>query len=959
MKISWTDEQQQVIALRNRNILVSAAAGSGKTAVLVERILSMITDPKHPVDVDRLLIVTFTRAAAGEMKERLIRALEKRLEEMPEDEHLQQQCTLVHHALITTIDGFCAYVVKNYFYRIDLDPAFRMMEEGESRLLRTDVVQRVLEEAYVEADGEFLNFVESFASGKDDEKLAEFLLNLYDFSQSYPYPQEWLTACVTQYEVKTPEELADCAWMKKLEQFSQRELLAAISLLEQAAVISGEPEGPYMYLPMLEEELLAVQKIAGADTYGARCAQLAKLKFQRLSTKKDDAVDLKLREKVKALRDDAKEILAGLQEMYVLPDEAALLEQLAGCQKHVKVLVALTLKFAQEFSAQKRSKNLLDFSDLEHFALDILMERQDGELVPTAAAAELSERFYEIMIDEYQDSNYVQEMLLNSVSRIAAGVHNVFMVGDVKQSIYRFRQARPELFLEKYHRYTKEDSKEQKIDLHRNFRSRRQVLAGANYIFRRIMTEELGGIAYDDAAALYPGAAYPDGVQDAATEVLLLRTDSELLEDERSRETARELEARAIGNRIRELVGQEPVLDKESGEYRPAQYKDCVILLRATTGWAETFAQVLNGMGIPAYSASKTGYFSALEVVTVLNYLNICDNPRQEIPFTAVLYSPIGGCSARELAVMKAAAGELPIYEACRWYAANGEEHSLREKLEKFLALLDELRGCVGYTPVHELVELVLERTGYGSYAAAMPGGEQREANLKMLVEQAIAFEGTSYRGLFNFIRYIEKLQKYQVDYGEVSVTGENADTVRIMSIHKSKGLEFPVVFVAGMGKRFNQQDSRQMLVLHSGLGVGMDEVDPLMRTKRATLPKQIIKRELKLESLAEELRILYVALTRAKERLILTGTIGNPEKTVRACANYTGRKETALPARVLENASGYWDWILPALLAHPAFLPLYKEYGAAVSTAETFAEENAAFSIREVRVEQRYRRRY
>lgn len=408
-----------------------------------------------------------------------------------------------------------------------------------------------------------------------------------------------------------------------------------------------------------------------------------------------------------------------------------------------------------------------------------------------------------------------------------------------------------------------------------------------------------------------------------------------------------ETEAAAVAARIREMVGNEEVVDKETGEYRKIQYRDIVILLRAVSGWSETFSRVLQAAGIPAYSTSKTGYFSTQEIVTVLNYLHLCDNPCQEIPFTAILRSPICGCTDTELAAVRCVDKDVKIYEACGKYAAMGDDEALREKLRRFLAQLETLRSRVPYTPIHELITQILEETGYGGYASAMPGGVQRRANLEMLVEKAVEFEATSYRGLFNFIRYIEQLQKYEVDFGEVNIYGESADTVRIMSIHKSKGLEFPVVFLSGMGKSFNQMDSRAALVLHSRMGIGADAIDPEHRVRQATLPRQIIRQSMKLENLAEELRVLYVAMTRPKEKLIMTGMASKLESRVKQCAAHAGRQEELLSYQTLSSASGYLDWILPAFSRNRCFDGLYEQFGLAGNVDNPLYAEKIPVTIR------------
>ena len=941
MAVKWTAEQQKVIDTRDRNLLVSAAAGSGKTAVLVERILAMVKDPVRPIDIDQLLVVTFTRAAAGEMKERIGRALQQSLEENPENEHLQRQQTLLHHAQISTIHGFCSYVIKNYFQMIDLDPVYRMADEGEIRLMKSDVIQKVMEERFAEKDPAFTRFVESYAAGKQDDGLDALVLKLYEFSMSYPWPEQWLEECRAAYQIDSPEAVQKSIWVQVLMAEAKKRLSSILEGIEENRKTAVSPGGPYLYDEALASDQQMVEELIETESFDGMVRAMAGMKFKALSRKKADDVSEAPKDQVKAERDACKKELQKLKEQFFEKDSAEIAEEIADCREPIGVLIDLTEQFAKAFAEKKRSKNILDYADLEHFA-----------------ARELSEQFREIMIDEYQDSNFIQEALLSAVSGEEEGRWNRFMVGDIKQSIYGFRLARPELFLEKYHTYAKDGESQQRIDLDKNFRSRPEVLATANYVFRKLMSPELGGIAYDEAASLHAGAAFPalpemeeekTETWHAAyeTELLLLDDKAPELEDDKSRETKMETEAAAVAARIREMVGNEEVVGKETGEYRKIQYRDIVILLRAVSGWAETFSRVLQAAGIPAYSTSKTGYFSTQEIVTVLNYLHLCDNPCQEIPFTAILRSPICGCTDAELAAVRCVDKDVKIYEACGKYAAVGEDEALREKLRRFLTQLEMLRSRVPYTPIHELITQILEETGYGGYASAMPGGVQRRANLEMLVEKAVEFEATSYRGLFNFIRYIEKLQKYEVDFGEVNIYGESADTVRIMSIHKSKGLEFPVVFLSGMGKSFNQMDSRAVLVLHSRMGIGADAIDPEHRVRQATLPRQIIRQSMKLENLAEELRVLYVAMTRPKEKLIMTGMASKLESRVKQCAAHAGRQEELLSYQTLSSASGYLDWILPAFSRNRCFDGLYEQFGLAGNAENPLYAEKIPVTIR------------
>ena len=922
MSVKWTEEQQKVIDTHGVDVLVSAAAGSGKTAVLVARILEMVTSPVHPVDIDRLLVVTFTNAAAAEMRQRIRDALEVRAEQEADNEHLQRQLVLIHNAKITTIHSFCLQVLRSHFHLIGLDPGFRVADEAEMQLLRQDVLKEVLDEAYeTEAENEeFHEFLEQFSPGKDDRPVMEAVLALYHFSMGQPWPLKWLQECREMYV--TGGFASDPLWLQAAVDDTKHVLAEAKHLVQRAYDTAMEPFGPAAYGPALLDDLEQIERVAHAQDYhGLAAAFRGMHPYKRLSTKKDPDVLEEKKQLVKDLREAAKTALAGVRTRYFYDSPEVLRDEFERSGLSVRWLTYLTEAFSKRLAERKAEKNLLDFSDLEHLALQILVERKDGENHPSAAAREYAEQFEEIMIDEYQDSNLVQELILGSVSGGGRGAHNLFMVGDVKQSIYRFRLARPELFLEKYHTYPQQETA-CRIDLHKNFRSRHEVLNSVNYIFRQIMTENPGGIVYDEDAALYAGAKFPESSGESAYTTELWLTESDTA---RRRET----EARMVGARIEAMVGKEQIWDKdlmpegwtegmERGGYRPVQYKDIVILLRTVSGWSDTFGSVLTEMGIPNFTGSQSGYFSAAEVRTVLSYLQVLDNPRQDIPLAAVLHSPIGGLDEEELAWIRSESEEGTFYECCRSYLENGADAAIREKLADFFKLLERFRARAEYTPVHLLLWEILDETGYGAYAQALPAGSQRKANLDMLVEKAIAYEATSYRGLYHFVRYIENLKKYEVDYGEANIGSESDNTVRIMSIHKSKGLEFPVVFVCGMAKQFNETDSRAKAVMHPVLGIGCDCVDTRLRTRQASLLKKIIQKTTSMENLGEEMRVLYVAMTRAKEKLILTGCVGSMEEQAAKWAQAASAPGKTLPYTSLTGASSYLDWVMPALMRHP-----------------------------------------
>lgn len=975
MGVSWTTEQQQVIDLRNRNILVSAAAGSGKTAVLVERIVKIITDKNHPVDIDHLLIVTFTNAAAAEMRERIGNAIEKALDEQPGDEHLLRQLTLIHNAQITTIDSFCLYVVRNHFHEIDLEPNFRIGDEGELKLLREDVLGKVLEQNYEEPSEAFSDFVEGYASGRTDAALNEMILQLYEFSRSYPWPEKWLDSFVGAYRIETREELDRAEWLAPLTENICFVLKDCEQLLKQALAITQQDDGPDMYEKAVQSDLEKYEGLSRLTSFCELSKALSNIKYDRLASSRGFEGDPDKLELVKSLREQAKDVVKKLCKQYFFCSPEMMIEQLERTEPMLEEVVRLTKQFADEFAAAKRRKNLVDFHDVEHFALQILVDEETEKAKKTAE--EFRDTFEEIMIDEYQDSNEVQETLLRSISREERGENNIFMVGDVKQSIYRFRLARPELFMKKYDSYSLEESTTQRIDLHKNFRSRAEVLACTNDIFYKIMARSLGNVEYDAEAALYPGASYPampvqenpvgekaaedekvsgKQINGFTPEILLADSNDKLLEDTDFSDK-KTLEAKIVAEEIRHLMKTQPVTDKATGELRAARYSDIVILLRSLSGWADSLVEVLNGNGIPAHTVSSTGYFSTVEVQTVLSMLRLLDNPRQDIPMAAVLRSPMSGLTDEELAVLRLEDGSVPFHEAVLelaegLYEEDGQkeisnpeadqkqgknadekpenhiESTTHRKLLKFYKKYRQLRQLVPDTPIHELIEIILCETGYGHYVAAMPAGNRRTANLNMLLEKAAAYEKTSYKGLFHFVRYIDELQKYDVDFGEADMVGENEDVVRIMSIHKSKGLEFPIVIVSGMGKNFNKQDTRSKMVLHPELGIGLDYMDGKKRIKSPTIAKKAIAKQIDLENLGEELRVLYVALTRAKEKLILTGTLKDaPEKLEffrQQAALYAHSSDTtAIPYLTRESAAGYLDWILPAVLSYGEKYPV------------------------------------
>lgn len=966
MGMKFTPEQQRVIELHNSNILVSAAAGSGKTAVLVERIIRMICDGEHPADIDRLLIVTFTNAAAAEMRERIAAGITARLEADPGNEHIQKQSALLHNAQITTIDSFSLFLIRNHFNEIGLDPDFRVADEGEIKLLQQEVLAQLLEDAYAgqfvpEAPEQFHACVEYFCPGGRESVLEQHILNLSRYAGSFPWPAEWLEERKNDYAAGDMEALVHSDYGQYLTERVNRTVEGCLEKLREVKRLCELPDGPYMYGELTEAEIEQLERLTSCKDLEEQAAKIPAVTFARLPSKKDDSVDPAKRELAKAIRNSVKDTLSDLSESYFKTPLELAVEQGKACREPLRMLLDLVLEFDRRLLAAKQERHLIDFSDMEHYALQILLKREKVEesdgtgtdrtetkyrIVPSDVAMEYRQYFQEILIDEYQDSNLVQEYLLSAISGEEEGRYNRFMVGDVKQSIYKFRLARPELFLEKYDTY-QETGDLCRIDLAKNFRSRVQVVDAVNDVFSRIMSREIGGIAYDDKAALYPGAVYPAQEDPAYGSELLLIRKPEKEEREESGigeqhaegagvlvdyDNVRQLEALAIAARIKQLKGSLQVMEKSTGELRPVRYSDMVILLRTTSGWDEEFKKILEQQGIPVYITSKTGYFGALEVQELLQFLRVLDNPRQDIPLFGVMQSVFGGFTQEEIAQIRSG-GEghsrkrMTLYEALKEVAQSGrtveegeeisagesagEEAELSQKADTFLQRIGHYRDLTPFTSIRDLLQRILDDYDYLNYVTALPAGSKRRANVEMLLTKASAFEKTSYFGLFHFIRYMEQLEKYDVDYGEADTLDENADVVRIMSIHKSKGLEFPVVFVSGLSKRFNMQDANQSLIVDMDLGVAVDYVDSVRRIKNKTLRRAVLSAKMKEDNLAEELRVLYVALTRAREKLILTSVLEKAEEKWEL-SQMTGQEK--LTYLDFCEAGSYMDFLLPIL---------------------------------------------
>ncbi|MCR5674831.1 MAG: helicase-exonuclease AddAB subunit AddA [Lachnospiraceae bacterium] len=945
--VKFTDEQLAAVEARDCDLLVSAAAGSGKTAVLTERIIRLISEGEDPCDIDRILVVTFTRAAAAGMRERIAKALSDRIGADPANVHLRRQEMLLPHAKIMTIDAFCQYLLRNNFESVGLDPSFRVSDEGEMKLLCAETLGEVLEACYAAADEEenrdFLHCTEVFSVGATDEQLEDEILKLYRFSESMPWPELWLKA--QREALCSGPENNDQIWISLVIKRIRKVFDGAAEALREALAIVRSPGGPWMYEDTITDDIKKITAIAEMEDYRQMQTTLygnGGIAFGRLSVKRDDAVDPRKRDRVKEIRNKIKDLLKKDIDRYFSDPPEEILSREREADRALAELIRLVLLFRARLNEKKREKNLIDFSDMEHLALRVLAEEPASlseTTRPTAIAAEYAEFFREIMIDEYQDSNFVQETLLGAIAHSLPSCRR-FMVGDVKQSIYRFRLARPEIFMDKFARYDRSGaSDKRRIDLHRNFRSRRQILELVNEIFAAVMRADIGGVDYDDDAMLRAGGEFPEPEEESSLTpelMLLLRDDPDIdaddgeeeeegdLPDEESGESvsAEQAEAQMIADRIRELLSCGVVQDGDNG-FRRVRFGDIVILLRATSGVDEIYRDVLTANGIPVHIESKTGYFQAREVRALTDLLAVLENPLRDIPFAGVLRSLIGGFTDEELAQIRTCDMRRghAFYEAFLNTITNAMiSDTLRDKCQAFLLRLKSWREAAGRMPVGELLDRILAETGYMERIAAMPAGARRRANVRMLLIRAAEFERSGGHGIAGFAARIEQYRRVEVDFGEANELSEDADLVRIMSIHKSKGLEYPIVFAAGLSRAFNRMDERAAVLADETVGLGSFAVDLERRVKQSSMKRFVIADKLHEESLGEELRVLYVAMTRAKEKLILTAGVNHDRAAsfFDACreAEAAGRPSAALSYLRRSRATSFADLLLDVLPA-------------------------------------------
>lgn len=893
MEVTFTPSQQKVIDLRDCDILVSAAAGSGKTAVLVERIIRRVLDEKNPIDIDRILVLTFTNAAAGEMKERIRVAIMKELQKNPSSEHLQRQATLIHNAQITTMHSFNLFLVRNHFNEIGIDPAFRIAEEGELKLLSAEVLETLLEEEYEKREEDFVACLKVFGGSEKQDALVELIMQLSKMAGSYPWPELWLEERKQDYHADTVEELLSGPIRGYWDKYCDGILRDVVATYNKAITLAQEPDGPYMYGELLDKERDIVQAWLEEPGFENRANRMLHYAFDRISSKRDDSVNAEKRALAKNLRDKAKEMISALCKDFFATPLSLALSQSQMLEGPTCKLLELTQNYLKRMAEAKAERKIIDFNDMEHFALNILLKVEEGEIVPTQVAREYQSYFEEIMTDEYQDSNLVQEYILNALS----SGFNRFMVGDVKQSIYRFRLARPELFLEKLQSFEDEGNK-RKVVLSQNFRSRVEVLNAVNDVFEQVMTKETGGILYDTDAKLYLGAKYPEYESAGAEMIFVNKPEKEdELED-------REAEINAIGDKISWLLHNYKVTDKETGELRETRFSDIVILTRSVAKVEELYKKLLGERGIPVYTESKKGYFETTEIRTLLNVLKVLDNPLQEIPLYGVMKSVFGGFTEEEIALLRSKDKSRSLYEDL---LAKEDQ----PKVKQFVAFLKRYRFMVSYMPIRELLEHLVEEVDYLNYVTALPLGAKRRANVEMLFTKASEFGKMSYFGLFHFVRYIEKLQEYDQDFGEADLLDENAQLVRLMSIHKSKGLEFPITIVSGLDYSFNDTDSNKGLIMDMDLGLGVRYQNATTRVRNHTLRQRVIQRKLREEARAEELRVLYVAMTRAKEKLILTAVQKDAKDL---CERIMREEPLGFTYMDFVTANSYLDFLLPVL---------------------------------------------
>ena len=943
-EVKWTKEQRQVIESRNTNLLVSAAAGSGKTAVLIERIIELVLDEKNPIDINKLLVVTFTKLAASEMRERVSKAIEKKLEENPENEHLQKQLLLLSGADITTIDSFCKDVLISYAHLVNLDSNIKVIDPSENEVLAKEVMEELFEELYENNDESFLRLVNWYAKKNTDEGLLQLLLNVNNFVNSHPFPKIWLNEKAEFFNTNTKDDdfylenyILDIAKdvdidleffelsiknnLKKIEDYPELEKYVDIynTLLDALSVVKESLKDFLKDNTKFDELKISTNEFLNSNFVSfkiSKCDEEVKEIYNKVK-KELDSIKSEISESLKTLNLDIENIKRESDLIY----------------PYVRSISDVVIKFKEKFWERKQKFNYVDFADIEHLALEILVDiDEDGNIIPSKTALEYQEKYSEVFIDEYQDSNLVQEILLSAVAKD----NNRFMVGDVKQSIYRFRQADPSIFMEKYENYYRVeddiDSFNKKIMLYANFRSRKEILEGTNLIFSKIMKKETGELDYTVDERLNPMASFKESDENVggAVEILLVdeKSDDEdedeiILTDEYSEDFEEmksfKLECIKIANTIYNMMNNKEnpfkVYDKNLDDYRKVEYKDIVILMRSPSSNTKILEEVFLEYDIPIYAESMGGYFDTFEVDTIINLLKIIDNPMQDIPLISVMYSPIYNFTSTELSQIRLVDRELKFYELLMKILEDEDIEirvNLKEKIAKFISDLKLFIQKKSLVSADELIWFLYKYTGYYNYVGLLDMGEQRKTNLMLLFEKAKNYEKNSYKGLFNFVNYIQKIS-LKSDISEAKLISEDANVVRIMSIHKSKGLEFPIVFLANTNKKFNFRADDSNLVLHQKLGFGAVVYDMDKKTSFNSIMKKKIEKFKKNEQIAEEMRLLYVAMTRAKEKLIITGRVKDYENLREEISSGIDERGNISNYKILK-INNYLDWILSSI---------------------------------------------
>ena len=922
--MNWTKEQSDAIYKKDSNILVAAAAGSGKTAVLVERIIQKILTQN--IDIDKLLVVTFTNAAASEMRERVLDAIYKKLDEQPENENLQKQIILLGKSNICTIHSFCLEIIKNNFFEIDLSANFRIGSEEEISLLKQDVLEDVFENLYETENEKFEKLVDTYTGYIGDETLKDIVLNIHKFIQSSPFPDEWLKEKINMFNVPNiNKDFSESIWGKILLKNLNEEIVDSINNLKLVKSNVDKYIELSKYSIILADDIDILENLRNSlNTWNVAFEYVQNMKFK--SWPVDRKISLEVKDEAKKARDTVKKKIMSLISKILIYDSNEAYRDIYAMYDTLYHLRNLINIFDDEFKKRKKERNIIDFNDIEHYALKILVSRdENGNPIPTEVAKKYQEKFEEIAIDEYQDSNEVQEYILSTISR----GNNIFMVGDVKQSIYKFRQACPDLFLDKYDKYSLDGNDDGlKIQLFKNFRSRKNVLDITNIVFEKIMSKSLGDIDYTEEEYLNLGADYEEienGIGKAEIHLIDLeeKTDINAWTDEEDDELEEfddsllriekeEIEAKFVAKKIQELINRKyKVKDKNLG-YREIKYKDIVILLRSTSRLAPIYEKALLNKKIPVFSDSSNEYLDTIEIQTIISLLKILDNPIDDISLVSVLRSEIGTFTDNEILEIRLCNKETNFYQSLI-EAKDKLQGELKQKVIGFIDKMEGWRIESDYLSLAELIWKIYIDTGFYNYVGLMPNGTLRQANLRILFERAKEYEKTSFKGLFNFISFIEKLKIGNSDMSSAKIIGENEDVVRIMSIHKSKGLEFPVVFLSSTSKKINMQDLNQNILLHQKIGIGPEYINYDRRIEYSTAAKEAIKIVSKEESISEEMRVLYVALTRAKEKLIITGTIKNFEKTIEKkkdslrIYNFTEGKINPI---LIKKYISYLDWI-------------------------------------------------